>query len=171
VILDLFVTRKVNPYGLYAIKLNIDGEWKVVCVDDYIPIKWGKPVFSKSQNQDLWVILLEKAWAKVCGSYQSIESGVAKEVLKLLSGAPTEFFLTKEEDFITKLEECAKQKCIMVSGSFKEASKLTGLVPGHAYSILKVKDIVHPKVGNVKLVKLRNPWADKEWKYTCSLIF
>lgn len=93
---------------------------------------------------DLWVIILEKAWAKVCGSYQKIESGVAKEVLKLLSGAPTDFYLTTDDNFVSKLEECTKQRCIMVSGSCKEANKSTGLVPGHAYSILKIKDIVHP---------------------------
>ena len=51
----------------------------------------------------------------------------------------------------------------MVSGSCKEANKNTGLVPGHAYSILKIKDITHPQQGKVKLIKLRNPWADKEW--------
>ena len=33
-----------------------------------------------------------------------------------------------------------------------------GLVPGHAYTLLGVK-----KVGNVRLVHLRNPWGNTEW--------
>ncbi len=39
-----------------------------------------------------------------------------------------------------------------------------GLVPGHAYSILKIREIKHPQKGQVKLIKLRNPWGKKEWR-------
>jgi calpain-15 len=37
-------------------------------------------------------------------------------------------------------------------------------VPGHAYSILKIRYVEHPQRGKVKLIKLRNPWAEKEWR-------
>jgi len=35
------------------------------------------------------VIVVEKAWAKVFGSYQNIEAGYPREVLRTLTGAPT----------------------------------------------------------------------------------
>ena len=44
---------------------------------------------------------------------------------------------------------------------------LTGLVAGHAYTILSVHEIIS-KGKPIKLVKLRNPWGDKEWKGTWS---
>lgn len=36
-ILKLFITRIVNPYGIYCVKICYDGEWKAVYVDDSIP--------------------------------------------------------------------------------------------------------------------------------------
>ena len=45
------------------------------------------------------VLILEKAWAKLFGSYERIESGLAREALNCLTGAPTEFiFMDYPED-------------------------------------------------------------------------
>jgi len=45
-----------------------------VVVDDYIPCtKNGQPLFSKPVGNELWVMLLEKAWCKVFGSYIVVE--------------------------------------------------------------------------------------------------
>tara|TARA_B110000285_G_C14814185_1_gene463402 strand:- start:210 stop:359 length:150 start_codon:yes stop_codon:yes gene_type:complete len=48
-----------------------------VLVDNYIPCDQdeGEPIFANSRNGDLWVLLLEKAWAKLHGSYMRIENG------------------------------------------------------------------------------------------------
>ena len=35
------------------------------------------------------VLILEKAWAKIFGSYERIEAGLTREALKSLTGAPT----------------------------------------------------------------------------------
>jgi hypothetical protein len=58
----------------------------------------------------------------------------------------------------------------MVAGSRTEKEmpdvQKFGFVPGHAYSILKIYDdpeLQKIKEG-VKLVKIRNPWGEKEWK-------
>lgn len=40
-----------------------------------------------------------------------------------------------------------------------EKNKNLGLVPGHAYAILKIKNVDH----NIRLLKLRNPWGKEEW--------
>ena len=51
-------------------------------VDDYFPFiktKAGKVVFAFSKCKDgeneVWVQLIEKAWAKLCGSYEASEMG------------------------------------------------------------------------------------------------
>jgi calpain-15 len=41
-------------------------------VDDYFPVKDNRLVFSRTRGNDIWVILLEKAYAKAYGSYESI---------------------------------------------------------------------------------------------------
>lgn len=39
---DLFITRKINAAGCYAMKFIINGEETIVVVDDYLPIKQSK---------------------------------------------------------------------------------------------------------------------------------
>jgi calpain-15 len=56
-------------------------------------------------------------------------------------------------------------KCVMTSGTFGSNPNYAsyGLEPGHAYSLLKVYDITHPTKGELTLLKIRNPWGNKEW--------
>jgi hypothetical protein len=61
----LFQNHSYNDNGLYGVWLNCNGEWKHVLIDDYFPCKNGEPVFSSSKGLILWVILMEKAYAKV----------------------------------------------------------------------------------------------------------
>lgn len=42
---------------------------------------------------ELWVQLIEKAWAKVCGSYEAAEAGTAAEALNNIDGNPCQNFL------------------------------------------------------------------------------
>jgi hypothetical protein len=55
-------------------------------VDDYFPFvktKGGKEIFafakSKVGENEIWVQLVEKAWAKLCGSYEACEMGRTSE--------------------------------------------------------------------------------------------
>ena len=67
----IFLTQEVNEAGCYAVTLIINGEPRTVCVDDNFPFCPFKDdwAFSKSIGNELWVLLIEKAWAKVFGSY------------------------------------------------------------------------------------------------------
>ncbi len=56
-------------------KFYINGQETPVIVDDYLPTKNGRPCYAHSKSGELWVLLLEKAWAKVHGSYARIEGG------------------------------------------------------------------------------------------------
>ena len=90
--------------------LKKNGEARQVVIDDFFPCSIrGKPVFSRAHGNELWVMILEKAWAKVHGSYERIESGWANNVMRDLTGAPAytiPFFGVKEEDVWKTLQEC-----------------------------------------------------------------
>merc|ERR1711957_781652 len=48
-------------------------QWEVVRIDDYIPCHNGKPISAKPHDHEMWVLLLEKAFAKWFGSYCQIQ--------------------------------------------------------------------------------------------------
>ena len=90
-ILKLFLTRTINPAGIYAVKICDAGIWRCIYVDDQIPCynKNSGPCFTRSAGKEIWVLLLEKVWAKIYGSYERIEGGNCREVLRDMTGAPT----------------------------------------------------------------------------------
>jgi calpain-15 len=46
-----------------------------VIVDDQFPCLYKRPIFSSANGKELWVLVLEKVWAKIHGSYKRIEYG------------------------------------------------------------------------------------------------
>ena len=93
----LFVTSKINEFGVYAVTLKKNGESREVVLDDYFPCQFGEPCFSKANGNELWVLILEKAWAKLHGSYERIEAGFAHNVMNDLTGAPSFDFDIEDE--------------------------------------------------------------------------
>jgi hypothetical protein len=47
---------------------------------------------TQANGPELWVALLEKAWAKINTSYDNIDGGFAFESLHDLTGAPVKIF-------------------------------------------------------------------------------
>eukprot|EP00759_Apiculatamorpha_spiralis_P047784 PhF_6_TR43347/c0_g1_i1/m.66361/K08582/CAPN15; calpain-15 len=82
---------KEEAIGAYHVRLNKHGWYQDVIVDSYLPVSGNGPVFARNREErgELWVSLLEKAYAKVHGSYASIVGGDALEGLADLTGAPT----------------------------------------------------------------------------------
>lgn len=64
--------------GFYVIKLYINGKPKFFVIDDQIPCSNSTnfPVFTQPVGNELWVMLMEKVWAKAIGSYLSAEGMV-----------------------------------------------------------------------------------------------
>lgn len=48
--------------------------------------------FGKTQTDEAWVQIIEKAWAKTNGNYNRIKSGLAVEALEWLEGYPGFFY-------------------------------------------------------------------------------
>lgn len=165
---QIFKTQTVQENGCYEILFRLNGEWKIVLVDDYFPCdkKTKEPIFSKPIGAELWVMLLEKAWAKVNGGYKNIIAGFSTEVLSSLTNFPKELILHSNipANFLWEKIKLANQKKNIMACCTKfdvEISKI-GLVSGHEYSLIAVKE---GKIDgkHIKLLKLRNPWGCKEW--------
>ena len=68
----------LSAWGIFAVKVWVDGEWQFVILDDYIPLdKSSRPLVMEVSNlpsgEDVvWPLILVKALSKLCGSYQSL---------------------------------------------------------------------------------------------------
>ena len=79
-----------NPRGKYEFRLwdDVAQKYVVVHVDDFIPVasNTGQPIFSNPKGNEMWVMLLEKAIAKLCGSYANIEGGYPLFAMRAITG-------------------------------------------------------------------------------------
>ncbi|KAF7648531.1 hypothetical protein LDENG_00155670, partial [Lucifuga dentata] len=73
--------------GIFHFRFWRFGKWVDVVIDDLLPVfnKQLLSVRSKTGNE-FWVPLLEKAYAKVCGSYADMNAGLPSEAFKDFSG-------------------------------------------------------------------------------------
>ena len=69
-------------------------------IDDYVPVdSSGNIVFTRCHGNEIWVVLLEKAWAKIHGGFNIIYGGFGKPTFRDITGAPAyDYELKKEEN-------------------------------------------------------------------------
>jgi len=68
----LFISQGYQHDGIYKVQVCKSGIWQELTLDDYFPCSQstgGMALFSKSSTSDLWVLLLEKAYAKLHMNY------------------------------------------------------------------------------------------------------
>mmetsp|Transcript_3680 Transcript_3680/g.3609 ORF Transcript_3680/g.3609 Transcript_3680/m.3609 type:complete len:142 (-) Transcript_3680:1542-1967(-) len=89
----LFLINEYNEEGVYRVKICKNGEWREIVIDDHFPCyPNGQPFFSKGHGNELWVLILEKAYAKIHGTYKNIVGGIPHEAMMDLTGCPTTSF-------------------------------------------------------------------------------
>lgn len=193
---SLFYTRERNPRGKYKVRI-FDGflnKWVTITVDDFVPCskqvyerdKTCQPLFTQPNGNELWVMILEKAFAKFCGSYHNLEGGSSLWAIRAMTGDHAREF-RKGTDGWQRLDlennESANRRDYSLYARGEKLDNNTmfrvlhkydklhsvlaisgsdgvnGLVKGHAYSILRVEE-----AKGFRLVQIRNPWGTGEWK-------
>uniref|UniRef100_A0A8C9X144 Calpain-3 n=1 Tax=Sander lucioperca TaxID=283035 RepID=A0A8C9X144_SANLU len=178
-----------NYAGIFHFQFWRYGEWIDVVVDDRIPTCKNQLVFTKSfRKNEFWSALLEKAYAKLHGSYEALKGGNTLEAMEDFTGGVTEFFELSEApkdlyNIMRKALErgslmgcsidvsgdesseikCTEEKCTLDEPSTEvETRTEQGLVRGHAYSIIGLAEVA--KDTRIRLIRLRNPWGWVLWK-------
>lgn len=157
--------------GFYVFSFYKEGNWILTYVDDFLPQLGGRPLFAFSSSAARpekpagpFFQLLEKAYAKLRGSYESLSMGSVAYAFTDLTGEPC-----STEDVTPQVWEVvrptlSKRWLITASPYYPQLATgqeiaSTGLYANHAYSLSRVAQI-----GGDKLFELRNPWGHLEWK-------
>lgn len=79
----VLVSDKFASKGLYTLKFCKAGKWRYVHIDDNIPCRQsGKVNFCRNKNpNEIFAMLIEKAYAKLHGCYEAIAYGLVEKVL------------------------------------------------------------------------------------------
>ncbi|MCQ2820080.1 MAG: C2 family cysteine protease [archaeon] len=165
-IYNMFITKEINKEGYFEIIFYIDGKFQIVVVDDYLPFskKTKGIAYAKPNKNEIWVCILEKAWAKINGGYNNIISGWMRHALQAFTGYGYGSFTHSKTDpkLLWKILQYAETHNSIMTGSSAANVEDMGLVKSHAYTIPKVMKI-DSNGDKVNLVKLRNTWGFKEW--------
>jgi len=159
----IFVNEESNPQGVYGLKFYVKGIPTEVIIDDYFPVDYSnqkQPLFSRPRGNELWVLLVEKAWAKIFKNYVACEGGYMDDAFEYLLGCPSIRYRTWEqtEDEIWQyLSEADKKNYVICAATHDKVPE--GLVQNHAYALLSVHE-----VSGYRIIKLRNPFGELEWK-------
>lgn len=151
----LISQSKVNDEGIYEVWLCVRGMWTKVVLDDYFPITQDEDTvsfaFSRSFEDELWVSLIEKAFAKINGSYSALENGNISDALRTLSGSPVHEVDVKSEDLWMHIKRALENKsvcCVTILDSSEDFTE-------YAYSILEAGILADIKGDSHKLLKLK----------------
>lgn len=168
----MVLTENVNENGIYAVQFFVMGYRTVYTVDDYFPVSWwGDLGMAKiSEDGGVWNPIMEKAAAKMFGTYDNLASGSSSAAIYWLTGMPGSQYSTNPSNPQATKDHLqwaiVDHTFVTVAGSHGSSdSQLSanGVVLNHAYNVFGMQDIIKDNGQTVTLLKLRNPWGAEEY--------
>lgn len=177
-----------DKQGNYKVTLYIDGSYfssrkakTVTVTPEFLVDKNGTPIYAKAGDKEMWVMLLEKAYAilrkdekywdsrvsKLDDGYNKLNGGWGEEGIEVLTGKEADTLWIKDlsdEKIKSVISEALKDKRPITTGTIagpekgKKANKKQmaaqglNIVLGHEYFVLSFDG---------SNIKLQNPWNDE----------
>lgn len=157
---------QMSRNGKYVVRLNFNGCFRKVVIDDRIPTSSTSRVIHVVDRNNpglLWPTLLEKAYLKVRGGYDFPGSNSATDLWILSGWIPEQVFLQADElepdRFWKRIMNGFSYGDVMITmGTGKMSSKTEraiGLAGEHDYAVLDVRE-----VEGQRLLLIKNPWVE-----------
>lgn len=159
----LLLVNSITPFhdnGDYKVKLYFNGSWRIVNIDNTLPIVDRRSLIMKSSSNDnlYWPAFIEKAYLKVMGSgYNFNGSNHAYDIFTMLSWIPEIIYISNGQLPVVlqvALTYHSEGNALIGFGTGKvspELCKQLGVVSNHDYSFKSFEN------GCLKLI---NPWLD-----------
>ncbi|KAL1124154.1 hypothetical protein AAG570_001924, partial [Ranatra chinensis] len=166
---------KENYAGIFHFKFWQYDRWVDVVIDDRLPtIKGHIDFMESSQSNELWSALLEKAYAKMYGSYGALNYGNEAEAMADFTGGVVEVYDLADNQppvnfyniMLKAYQRSALITCSIIGNpDDTEGVEELGLVLGHAFSITSIRYVKTRTSNRVPLLRVRNPWGGEvEWR-------
>ncbi|KAG0050551.1 hypothetical protein BGZ83_004674 [Gryganskiella cystojenkinii] len=169
-LLEQLCVKRNEQIGVYGFIFFKDGDWVSTVVDDQLFYRTDSRNYKKSlyfsscsEERETWLPLMEKAYAKIHGDYESLEGGFTAEGVEDLTGGIATAILTNDildQDRFWNEEMVKVNKSVLLGCQCMEidANERNGIQTGHAYSVIQVAEYK-----GERLVQIRNPWGRIEW--------
>lgn len=165
-------------YGFAVFQFFKNGRWQHVMVDTRIPYnpQTKTPLYGRcDQSDEFWVPLMEKAYAKLHGTYEKLHGGsISESMVDLTGGVSEKFYLRAPEivesidagQFWRDLKKYHQQGFLLgcantvkdENGNQEDMIGPQGILSNHAYGIMKIVE-----VQELQMIRIRNPWGQAEW--------
>ncbi|KAH8108535.1 cysteine proteinase [Phellopilus nigrolimitatus] len=182
--------------GIYGFIFCRDGDWVDVIIDDQLFVqvaKWecvsgetrisyhgdrdkydsvarrgGKTLYfaRSAQENETWVPLLEKAYAKLHGDFVALEGGYTSEGIEDLTGGVSDSMYMNDimdpdafwEDDLLHANKDLLFSCFIHTPVGMMTESVNGTLLDHTYTVLKAVEF-----RGKRFLKVRNPWGESEW--------
>ncbi|XP_069474944.1 calpain-10 isoform X2 [Ambystoma mexicanum] len=157
------------------------GQWVEITIDDRLPCIAGQLCFSRCQPEDVfWLPLLEKAYAKLHGSYELLWAGQVADALVDLTGGLAERWTlvestgspdtrigisTPESEVFKRLMDL-KDRCLISCSVLRSMEDASELGEFHAFVVTDIRDLGCINSEELVLLRIQNPWGRRCWNGT-----
>lgn len=173
------IDETYEEQGIYGVTFWINGRWQMTWVDCYFPCyqpsskshrgKYRLIFAGANDGKEIWPLVVEKAFAKVAGSYDAISGGQIAKALEMLTGGKGWSYRPKDlgvSEWDNLKERVISNDYLVGAGSqqqqfqandvTEQKKALNGIVTGHAYTVMTVYE---DEESSLRLIELRNPWG------------
>lgn len=158
--------------GAFTCRVWQFGRWVDVTVDDRLPCLQGRLCFSRCRPEDVfWLPLLEKAYAKVRGSYERLWAGQVADALVDLTGGLAERWSLKDsvEAGGRGPRTCRQllglgDRCLVSCSVLSPRAGARELGEFHAFIVSDLREVRGQDGLDLLLLRVQNPWGRRCWE-------